>query len=442
MENIFIFTVSELNRAVKSDIEPLYKNIWVEGEISNVRIPVSGHCYFTLKDETSQIRAVMFRFKNRLVQFRLSDGMKIICKADINVYEPRGEYQLLVEKIEPKGAGELQLAFEQLKNRLREEGIFDDKHKKSLPMLPRRVAVITSATGAAVRDVIRVIKNRFINMDILVVPVKVQGGGSAEEIRNAIETINRKQLSDVIMLARGGGSIEDLWAFNEEIVARAVYGSQIPVITGIGHEVDFTIADFAADVRAATPSAAAETVVREKREFLEMLKYLCLRSRKSLENRLSFYSQKLQNLSAHISSPEKIIITHRLRCDELNMRICRLIDRIMSMRKKEVASLKSLLFSRSPVAKLQNAAERLSYNLKNLKIFTESVKNKKQSHFASLAGKLNALSPLNVLERGYSITRMLPDFKVVRDASNLNKGDMVNVRLSRGEIECCVEKVK
>ncbi|MBN2106659.1 MAG: exodeoxyribonuclease VII large subunit, partial [Deltaproteobacteria bacterium] len=261
MADRFIFTVAELTRHIRDTLESAYPDVWVEGEISNLRIPSSGHCYFTLKDEAAQLRVVMFRMQARLLRFTAEDGLKVICRGRINVYEQRGEYQLVADMLEPRGVGSLQLAFEQLKNRLAGEGLFAEERKKPLPFLPARIAVITSPTGAAVRDIIRIIHRRFPSVAILVVPVRVQGDEAPEEIARAIETVNQRGLGDVIIVGRGGGSLEDLWAFNTETVARAIAASALPVISAVGHETDTTIADFAADLRAPTPSAAAELVV-------------------------------------------------------------------------------------------------------------------------------------------------------------------------------------
>ncbi|MEI6126643.1 MAG: exodeoxyribonuclease VII large subunit, partial [Pseudomonadota bacterium] len=252
MKAPFVFTVSELTRHIKSALEPQYTDIWVEGEISNLKIPSSGHSYFTLKDAGSQIRTVMFRFQNRLLRFKPDDGLKVMCRGSINVYEPRGEYQLVVEIMEPKGIGALQLAFEQLKKKLQEEGLFDRDKKKPLPFLPRSIGVITSPTGAAVRDIITILHRRFPNREIIIIPVKVQGDDAPDEIVHALAMANDAHIADVLIVGRGGGSLEDLWAFNTEKVARAIFSSKIPTISAVGHETDFTIADFVADVRAPT----------------------------------------------------------------------------------------------------------------------------------------------------------------------------------------------
>src|SRR6202030_2317935 len=262
-----IWSVAELTARISGVLSTQFSNLWVEGEVSNYRPAQSGHLYFTLKDAKAQVKCVCFRTQAMRLKFRPEDGLKLIVRGSIGVYEPRGEYQIYVEHIEPSGVGALQLAFDQLKKRLDAEGLFDEARKKPLPMLPRRIGVVTSPRGAAVRDIIRILRRRFPNLHLIVYPVRVQGDGAAEDIVAALKYFNRKQLVDVILVARGGGSIEDLWAFNEESVARAIAACTIPVISGVGHESDFTIADFVADVRASTPSAAAELVVRSRQEF-------------------------------------------------------------------------------------------------------------------------------------------------------------------------------
>ena len=266
-----ILTVSELTLEIKHHLEEGFGEIWVEGEISNFRSPSSGHYYFTLKDGKSQIRGVIFRFMGRYLKFEPQDGLAVICRGKISVYEPRGEYQLILDYMEPKGIGALQLAFEQLKEKLEKEGLFDAARKKPLPLLPKKIGIVASPTGAAIRDLLNVIGRRFPNVGILINPVKVQGEGSAQEIASAIYELNTIPEIDVIVVARGGGSLEDLWAFNEEIVARAIDHSSLPVISAVGHEIDFTIADFVADLRAPTPSVAGELVVKDKAELSHLI---------------------------------------------------------------------------------------------------------------------------------------------------------------------------
>ena len=397
MQDIHILSISELTQLIKFQLEQSFDYLWVEGEISNFRIPSSGHFYFTLKDEKSQIRAVMFRSQNRTLEFSPEDGLSVICRGRLNVYETRGEYQLILDYLEPKGLGALQLAFEQLKQRLAQEGLFDPDHKKPLPQLPRKIGIVTSPTGAAIRDILNIIERRFANVGILIYPVKVQGEGAAQEIATALQELNQMPEIDVVILARGGGSIEDLWPFNEEVVARAIYHSEIPVISAVGHEVDFTIADFVADLRAPTPSAAAELVVRNKDDLIYNLNTVYVRLKNSIRKIYEFNLSRFAFLQKRMPDPRKMIPGLRLTIDEYGERIAFYVSNAVKIKKEKIEGM---------------------------------------------MGRLDALSPLNVLKRGYSITRTVPYLKVVRDAKQLASGDKINVRLFKGELMCRVEEVK
>jgi exodeoxyribonuclease VII large subunit len=396
MQDIHIFSVSELTQLIKLQLEQGFDYLWVEGEISNFRIPSSGHFYFTLKDERSQIRAVMFRSQNRGLDFQPEDGLTVICRGRLNVYETRGEYQLILDYLEPKGLGALQLAFEQLKQRLVNEGLFDPAHKKPLPLLPRKIGIVTSPTGAALQDILNIIERRFANVEILICPVKVQGEGAGQEIASALQDLNQMPEIDVIILARGGGSIEDLWPFNEEVVARAIYHSQIPVISAVGHEIDFTIADFVADLRAPTPSAAAELVVKNKGDLSSTLDNLSARLGHSMKKVYELSHSHFIFLQKRIPDLRKMIPSLRLKIDEYSERIVFHVSKGMRLKNEKVEGM---------------------------------------------MGRLNALSPLNVLKRGYSITRTVPELKIVSDSSSLSPDQQVSVRLFQGEILCRVEEV-
>jgi len=397
MQDIHILSISELTQLIKFQLEQSFDYLWVEGEISNFRMPSSGHFYFTLKDEKSQIRVVMFKSQNRTLEFAPEDGLSVICRGRLNVYETRGEYQLILDYLEPKGLGALQLAFEQLKQRLAQEGLFDPEHKKPLPQLPKKIGIVTSPTGAAIRDILNIIERRFANVGILIYPVKVQGEGAAQEIASALDELNRMPGIDVIILTRGGGSIEDLWPFNEEVVARAIYHSEIPVISAVGHEVDFTIADFVADLRAPTPSAAAELVVRNKDDLIYNLNTVYVRLKNSIRKIYEFNQSRFAFLQKRMPDPRKMIPGLRLTIDEYGERIAFYVSNAVKIKKEKIEGM---------------------------------------------MGRLDALSPLNVLKRGYSITRTVPDLKVVRDAKQLASGDKINVRLFKGELMCRVEEVK
>ena len=374
-EGTYIYTVSELTSSIKLILEDSFPKIWVEGEISNFKAHTSGHFYFTLKDQKSEIKCVFFKGDNMKIKFDIDNGMRVMCFGRVSIYEKQGAYQLYVKNVEPKGAGALQLAFEQLKEKLFKEGLFDEGRKKRVPLLPERIGIVTSPTGAAIRDMLNVLKRRFPNVEILINPVRVQGEGAKEEIKSAIEDFNRLSNVDVIIVGRGGGSIEDLWAFNEELVARAISSSEIPIISAVGHEIDWTISDFASDLRAATPSVAAELVIAKKDELKERLD--------SIENALK-------------SFPLNAVRDYEQRLDE--------IEEGLDLRFKHYIELKD-------------------------------------REFTLLSEKLGILSPLSILNRGYSITFKLPERDIVKKKMSLNKGDQIETRLSAGSFTARVESV-
>jgi exodeoxyribonuclease VII large subunit len=441
MENRLIYTVSELTRQIKDSLEGLFPNIWVEGEISNLRIPSSGHYYFTLKDGQSQIRAVMFRSQQRILPFVPEDGMSVISRGRVNVYEPRGEYQLLIEAMEPKGKGALQLAFEQLKKKLQAEGLFDDDRKRPIPTLPVRIAIITSPTGAALRDILKILNRRFPNLEILIVPVKVQGDEAPGEIARALNIVNIQHAADVIIVARGGGSLEDLWAFNTELVARAIFTSAIPVISAVGHEIDFTIADFVADLRAPTPSAAAELVVRDKQELRRMLSHYSIRLKNALRNCLEQNRNNIGYLSRHLANPAKRIINYQIQCDDLHLRLGKTLPRIVQQRKGDIGHYREVILLYTPRTAIQNYRSTLGYLRKAFINGAEVLLERNSAALKNCCAKLNTLNPLNILQRGYSITRLLPAQEIVKSARQVRTGDTVDVRLSEGEVYCIVDKV-
>lgn len=390
-----IFSVSQLTQEIKNILENNFYYVWVEGEISNTRSPISGHIYFTLKDEGAQVKAVIFRGQSRGMKFKLTDGIHVICRGMVSVYKERGEYQLILDRIEPKGVGAQQLALQQLKEKLAKEGFFDVARKKPIPMFPKKVGIITSPTGAAIRDILKVFERRFLDIGVLIYPVRVQGMESAKEISKGIEELNHLGGLDIIIIARGGGSQEDLWAFNEEVVARAIYNSKAPVVSAVGHEIDYTIADMVADLRAPTPSAAAEMVIRSKEEFKERLSAINFQLISAIKNRTS----------------DKRIILHRLERG--------LVD--PSRRLKEIR------------LRLGDVTDRLGIAMTH---FIEITKK----DYNNLIDRLNILSPLNILGRGYSITRKLPSMAILHDSKGVEEGDDVNVILGKGEIFCKVTK--
>lgn len=436
-----IYTVSQLTNEIKNLLERNFEYIWVEGEISNLRIPTSGHIYFTLKDETAQIRAVMFRLQSRLLKFEPVDGLQVISYGRISVYEPRGEYQLIVDYLEPKGLGALQLAFEQLKEKLAQEGLFDPAHKKPIPRLPQRIGIITSPTGAAIRDMLKIIERRYANIHILIYPVRVQGPGAAQEIAQAIKELNEWPNIDVIIVGRGGGSLEDLWAFNEEIVARAIFSSRVPVISAVGHEIDYTIADFVADLRAPTPSAAAELVVQEKIELLEGLANLNNRLFHNLRSFLEIKKEKLQSFIYRLIDPRKKLSDQRLHIDDLSHRLFKALSQTL-LKKKEIFQFKrDSLFLHHPGRQIGQASLHLQQLFRQMILAVKGEIRLLRQKWQNCSEKLNALNPLAILERGYSIAWLLPRDEIIKDASLLKAEDKVRIKVHKGEFTAKVEKI-
>ena len=385
------FTVSQITRKIRASLEYNFSNVSILGEISNVRKPGSGHIYLTLKDKSSQLQAVVFRNIANKIKFELKDGMEVISFGSVTVYEPRGQYQLIINKIEPKGIGALQLAFQQLKEKLEKEGLFDQTHKKPIPFIPQKIGVVTSPTGAAIKDILNIIDRRFANIEILIYPVKVQGEGAAQEIAEAITALNALTDIDVIIAGRGGGSLEDLWAFNEEVVARSIYNSRIPVISAVGHEIDITIADLVADKRALTPSEAGELVVPRKDLLLDMLEKLNTRLLQSLTGKLRLSKERLVRVANSYAM-------------------------------------------RQPFDRLRRWQQRLDEFAQRLNINITHALNTEREKLSGIAGKLESLSPLNVLKRGYTITTRLEDNKSLREVKGLNKGDKIKTNFSKGSV--------
>ncbi len=384
-----VFSVSEITRNIRFLLEENFSNAWVEGEVSNFKFHTSGHMYFALKDETAQIQCVMFRSDNQKLGFELGDGAQVLCFGRVSVYPVRGQYQLYVERMEPKGLGALQLRFEQLKAKLQKEGLFDEAHKKAIPYLPARIGLVTSIDGAALRDILHVIDRRFSNVSLVIYPVQVQGDGAAESVARAIEDLNALGNVDVMIVGRGGGSIEDLWAFNEEIVARAIFGSEIPVISAVGHEVDFTIADFVADLRAPTPSAAAELVLPLKEDLV-------------------------------------------VRVSELKSRVFQAAMGFIKNLKQALKALKEARGLKDPLGIFGVQFQRLDELKKNVdSVFKTFLRLKKES-LLSLLGKLEALGPAATLKRGFSVTLKLPQEKLITSFSMVKVGDRIKTKLSKG----------
>ena len=436
-----VFTVSALTEQIKDLLEGKFDFIWVEGEISNFRKPASGHCYMVLKDDKAQLRAVMFRMQSRYMKFTPEDGMKVIAQGRIVVYPPRGEYQIVLDYLEPVGVGALALAFEQLKKKLAAEGLFDEAVKKPLPFLPQRVAVITSPTGAAIRDFLNVIQRRFANIDITIVPVKVQGDEAAGEIVEALKRVNQELDVDVVVLTRGGGSLEDLWAFNQEELAYAIRASRIPVVSAVGHEIDTTISDLAADLRAPTPSAAAELLVVEKETLKERLTVMEERLQRILRAYLTNLKQNLALLSKGIRDPRKAMADSWMRVDDLNSRLVRLMTFMLREIKTRIYSESRTLALHSPAARMASLREKLAFRQEALSLTAVRMFKDYRMALSLLEEKMKDLSPYAVLKRGYSITRILPENKIIRNVTDVKQGDQVNVTLAEGGLDCLVEKI-
>jgi exodeoxyribonuclease VII large subunit len=393
-----IYTVTEITKEIKGILEESFPTVWVKGEISNYTLHSSGHRYFSLKDENAQIRCTLWRFRGERLQFEPEDGMQVIALGNISVYERNGQYQLDVIKLIPTGLGKLEIAFQRLKEKLFCEGLFDEEHKKPIPEFPETIGLVTSPTGAAIIDIIKIIHERFPSVRIIVNPARVQGEGAAEEIAQAIDEFNEFAKIDVMIVGRGGGSLEDLWAFNEEIVARAIYFSEIPVISAVGHQIDFTISDFVADLRAPTPSAAAQMVVKDKEELLKEL-------RSNIQKLTSYQISLIEYLK------------QRLKAAQQSYGFRRPLD-LISQKSQRVDELARQLLDR----------------IKNYFEFKKNGLSLKEE-------KLEVLSPLSVLKRGYAIARKLPDLKIIKDAGLLKKEDRLEVKFFKGRVKSKVEQV-
>ena len=389
-----IYTVSQLNQVTRELLEDNFPFIWIEGEISNFKRPTSGHAYFSLKDANAQIRCAMFRNRNTILNFEPRDGMHVLAQARVSLYEPRGDFQLIVQHLEETGDGALRRAFELLKTKLAQEGLFDESHKKSLPAFPTCIGVITSATGAAIQDILHVLKRRAPQLRVIIYPTAVQGNEAAPQIVNAIKSANQRKECDVLIVARGGGSLEDLWPFNEEMVARAIFASDIPTVSGVGHEIDFTIADFVADQRAPTPSAAAELISPHREDWLQKIITMQNRLRHFMTTELRHYATVLISLRKRLQHPG-----HRL----------------------------------------QEQAQRLDLLERNLVNAWQHQLTQAQQRLLNLSRALNTVSPLNTLQRGYAI--VTHQDKIIREANEVKIGENIKTQLARGSLLCTVEEV-
>jgi len=434
-----VYTVSELTQRIKAILEHEFPLVWVVGEISNRRIPASGHCYFTLKDPKAQINAVMFKGPLRRLTFDIVDGLAVFGLGRLAVYEPRGTYQIIFEHLEPKGVGALQLAFEQLKARLAAEGLFDATHKRKLPLLPRKIHIITSPTGAVVHDTVQIIQRRFPNIPITVIAAQVQGADAAASIIAALQCLGRQPDAEVAILARGGGSLEDLQAFNSETVARRIFDSAVPIVSAIGHETDFTIADFVADMRAPTPSAAAELIVPEKHRLEQQCCEIRSRLKRNIQGTISNHRILQENALRRLRNPRRQIQEARLRLDDFEGRLLRAWYRCIGKKRDSLGDLIKRMHRihlRNALQTARNELERLNYGLiyKIKNIFLKNL-----SKFRELTLRLNALNPANVLQRGYSITREVPSQRIVKTSKTIKIHQQVEIQLASGALLCRVE---
>lgn len=430
-----IFTVSSLTQEIRNLLEPEFIDVWVSGEVSNFRPAASGHLYFSLKDATAQIRVVCFRNQARYLRFKPQDGLSMIVRGRLSIYETRGEYQLVAELLEPAGAGALQLAFDQLKQKLAAEGLFLPERKRALPLLPRAVGLVTSPTGAAVRDILRILRRRFRNMNVILYPALVQGAGAAAEIANGIRYFNQHKVVDVLIVTRGGGSIEDLWAFNEEIVARAIAASKIPVISAVGHETDFTIADFVADLRAPTPSAAAEMVVRRREDYEAEIQSRQRRLLQMMQLKLSRLRHLHTGLSLH-----RVFQTVPVRLAQKSQTVDDLIAAIdRKMRNHLHLSRRGYLESSAAVARLDLRRildlKRAALDRRESEVMASASRflDARRNHLAQLRTILQERSPRVVMSRGYAIVRDASGV-IVRSATAVAEGSGISIELARGRL--------
>jgi exodeoxyribonuclease VII large subunit len=436
-----IYTISELTQEIKDLLEVEFPFLWLEGEISNFRVPPSGHWYFTLKDASSQVRAVFFKSGQWGLSFRPENGLQVLCFGRLSVYAGRGEYQIIIERMELKGWGALQLAFEQLKERLYQEGLFDPARKKPLPLLPRRVAIVTSPTGAVIQDFLRILFRRFSNIQVSIIPVLVQGEGASKEIEEALQRLNHSTLGlEVIVLARGGGSIEDLWPFNEERVARAIAVSSIPVISAIGHEVDFTIADFVADLRASTPSAAAELLIQPQAEWESKIQDLQGRLVQQVLQKMALYKEKLFHFQKRIGDPRRRLIDLTLRVDDYGTRLRLALRGVLGKRVDSLRWMQEKLLLKNPQDKILSLQRILE--IQKLKLCSLMIRKTDQLEMEMKAQNktLQALSPWGILDRGYALVQTWPELRLVKKIEDAPSGTEIRVSIAQGELDCLVNK--
>ncbi|MBI9089269.1 MAG: exodeoxyribonuclease VII large subunit [Desulfobacterium sp.] len=435
-----IFTVSTLTREIKTLIEARFPLVWISGEISNLSLPASGHAYFSLKDANAVISGVMFKNQRRRLRFAPENGMKITGMGRLSLYEPRGSYQLIFEHMEPEGAGALQAAFEQLKKKLSQQGLFDEARKKAIPFLPGKISIVTSPTGAVVRDIITVAKRRFPNIPLEILPVKVQGHGADLEISRAMALINDRAGSDLIIVARGGGSLEDLSAFNSETVAMAIFNSEIPVISAVGHETDYTIADFVADLRAPTPSAAAELALPEKRALEQRLNQLESTLVNGLYANVASLRERINGLTSRLRDPKRVVDDMRFRLADLDSRMTRQMKKQVTSWNERLDWFTHALYANSPETTIVKGRNDLNTLVTRLRGSMTSILTECRGRTNGETLRLEALSPMSVLDRGYSIARKYPEKTILMDSTMTHKNETIEVILAQGRLRCQVKE--
>ena len=440
--NRTIYSVTELNRSAANVLEQNFSWIWVEGEISNLAQPASGHIYFSLKDSGAQVRCAMFKSRNNSLNFQPENGQQVQIRGKVSLYQPRGDYQLIVDRMEEAGDGALQRKFEALKAKLAAEGLFDEDYKQDIPELPECIGVITSNTGAAIHDVLSVIERRFPSIPVRLYSVPVQGDAAAPAICKALELVEEQAECDVVLLVRGGGSLEDLWAFNEESVARAIYDCPIPVVSGIGHEVDVTIADFVADIRAATPTAAAETVTPDQSSWLQSLDWYQHRLQQLMSEKIQRRNETLGWLSKRLSQQHPVAVVQRLsqRLDDVEQRLSYAWRYALQQQQNRFHQLKARLQTASPELAVSHYQHRLQILGQNLYHHIEQTLERQKARLQNNARTLNAISPLQTLERGYSITSNAKG-ETISDSEEVSVGDEIQSRLRKGLIISQIKKI-
>ncbi len=441
-----IYRVSEIIRDAKLLLQRTYQRIWVEGEISEFEVSQHGHGYLTLKDAEASLKGIIFRSRLAQLRFTVTTGLQVICRGSLDIYPPSGKFQLTVEDVEPKGWGALQLAFEQLKERLAKEGLFDPAHKRPLPLVPQRIGIVTSPTGAAIHDMLQILKRRFAGLHILINPVRVQGEGAALEIARAIHEFNLLHARlplDVLIVGRGGGSPEDLWAFNEEVVARAIYASTIPVMSAVGHEVDYTIADFVADVRAKTPSEAAELVVATQQDLLDRVALARDQLQAAIHERLNELRQRLEFLQAHyvFRQPTQALEQFQQQVDEALRRVHQALGHQVTLRRQLITGLVGRLHALSPQQQMLRLSLRLQHVQQTMTTALQHHVQQWHALIGKLAGRLDALSPVAILARGYSLTFLETTQELLRSVRSARVGDRLRTRLAQGSLISRVEQI-